>query len=67
MTLQEAFCIVDLAMAFMVITNMVAVLMLSKKGFSLYKNYMPQRKEGKDPQFHRSMMPEIEQDIQCWD
>lgn len=67
MTLQEAFCIVDLAMAFMVITNMVAVLLLSKKGFSLYRNYMQQRKEGKDPQFHRSMMPEIEQDIQCWD
>lgn len=67
MTLQEAFCIVDLAMAFMVITNMVAVLLLSKKGFSLYRNYMQQRKEGKDPQFHRNMMPEIEQDIQCWD
>jgi AGCS family alanine or glycine:cation symporter len=67
MTLQEAFCIVDLAMAFMVITNMVAVLLLSKKGFSLYKNYMQQRYEGKDPQFHRNMMPDIEQDIQCWD
>ena len=54
-------------MAFMVITNMVAVLMLSKKGFFLYKDYMQQRKEGKDPLFRRNMMPDIEQDIQCWD
>lgn len=67
MTLQEAFCIVDLAMAFMVITNMVAVLLLSKKGFRLYRNYMQQRKEGREPQFRRSMMPDIEGDIQCWD
>lgn len=67
MTLQEAFCIVDLAMAFMVITNMVAVLLLSKKGFRLYRNYMQQRKEGREPQFRRSMMPDIEGDLQCWD
>lgn len=67
MTLQEAFCIVDLAMAFMVITNVIAVLLLSRYGFRLFHNYMQQRNEGKDPRFHRNMMPDIEQDIECWD
>ena len=67
MTLQEAFCIADLAMALMVITNMVAVLMLSRYAFRLYHNYMDQRRKGEDPEFHRNMMPDIEKDIQCWD
>ncbi|MGM9674528.1 MAG: alanine/glycine:cation symporter family protein [Bacteroidaceae bacterium] len=67
MTLQEAFCIVDLAMALMVITNMVAVLLLSRHATCLLRNYMQQRKEGKDPSFHRQMMSDISDDIQCWD
>ena len=67
MTLQEAFCIVDLAMALMVITNMVAVLLLSRHATRLLRNYMQQHKEGKDPSFHRQMMSDISDDIQCWD
>lgn len=67
MTLQEAFCIVDLAMALMVITNMVAVLLLSRYAIRLFRNYVEQRREGKDPSFHRGMMSDISDDIHCWD
>lgn len=67
MTLQEAFSIVDLAMATVVIVNMTAVILLSRKAISLYHNYMEQRRRGEDPVFHRSMMPEIQDDLDCWD
>ena len=67
MTLQEAFCIVDLAMALMVITNMVAVLLLSRYAIRLFRNYVEQCREGKDPSFHRGMMSDISDDIHCWD
>lgn len=66
MTLQDAFCIVDLAMALMVITNMVAVLLLSRYAIRLWRDYKLQRRQGRDPQFHRHMMPDIQQDIHCW-
>jgi AGCS family alanine or glycine:cation symporter len=51
----------------MTICNLIAILLLSGKVFKLVSNYMEQRKQGKNPVFHRSMMPEIEKDIECWD
>lgn len=67
LTLQQAWCIVDLAMALMTILNLLAVLLLSKYAFALFKNYIEQRKQGVDPVFHRSMLPEAENDVECWD
>lgn len=67
LTLQQAWCIVDLAMALMTILNLLAVLLLSKYAFALFKNYIEQRKQGVDPVFHRSMLPEAEKDVECWD
>lgn len=67
LTLQQAWCIVDLAMALMTILNLIAVVLLSKYAFALFRNYTKQRKEGKDPEFHRSMLPEAERDVECWD
>lgn len=66
-TLQAAWNIVDLAMGLMTIVNLIAIFMLCPKVFALLRNYMEQRRAGKDPQFKRSMMPEIERDIECWE
>ena len=65
MTLQQAWCIVDLAMALMTILNLIAVLMLSKYGFRLLQDYKRQRCEGKDPTFRKDLFPGA--DVEAWD
>lgn len=66
-TLQTAWNMVDLAMGLMTVVNLVAIFLLSPKVFALLRNYIEQRRSGKAPQFKRSMMPEIEKDIECWE
>jgi AGCS family alanine or glycine:cation symporter len=58
---------VDICMGLMTVCNLIAILLLSDKAFKLLKNYMEQRRAGKNPEFHRNMMPEIEKDIECWE
>ena len=65
MTLQQAWCIVDLSMALMTILNLIAVLMLSKYGFRLLQDYKRQRCEGKDPTFRKDLFPGA--DVEAWD
>ena len=67
MTLQQAWSIVDISMGVMTIVNLAAIVELSPKAFYLLDNYMRQRKAGRDPEFRRSMMPEDEKDIECWE
>lgn len=66
-TLQTAWCLVDLAMGLMTLVNLVAIIQLSPKVFRLLDNYIEQRRNHQDPQFKRSMMPEIEKDVVCWE
>lgn len=66
-SLQTAWSMVDIVMGLMTLFNLVAILLLSDKVFRLLKNYLEQKKAVKEPQFHRSMMPDIENDIECWD
>ncbi len=66
-TLQTAWCLVDLAMGLMTLVNLVAIIQLSPKVFRLLDNYIEQRRNHQDPQFKRSMMPEIEKDVECWE
>ena len=66
-TLQTAWTFVDIMMGLMTLFNLVAILLLSDKVFRLLKNYKDQKRAGMDPEFHRSMMPDIEKDIDCWD
>ena len=66
-SLQEAWSIVDVAMGVMTIVNLVAIIELSPKAFALLRNYLQQRSQGKEPVFRRSMLPDTEQDIECWD
>ncbi|OLP65731.1 Amino-acid carrier protein AlsT [Bacillus pumilus] len=56
----------DLFMGLMVIVNLIAITMLSKVAFAALKDYMRQKKAGKDPVFHKSAVPNNEH-IDCWD
>lgn len=65
LTLEEAFSIVDICMGFMTITNLIAIFLLSPKVFKLLKNYEAQRKEKKNPTFHRDEMLDV--NVDCWE
>lgn len=67
LSLQETFSIVDLAMGIMTIVNLVAIIRLSPQAFFLLRNYLEQKREGRNPEFRRSMMPDVEKDIECWE
>ena len=66
-TLQQAWSIIDLMMAIIVIINLYAVMRLAKYVYRLKDDFFRQKREGKDPIFHRSLLPEIEQDVECWE
>ena len=65
MTLQQTWSIVDFAMALMTMLNLIAVVWLSKYVFRLLQDYLQQRKEGKEPVFHKEMFPEA--DLEAWE
>ena len=58
----------DLCMALLTACNLIAILVLGKYAFKLLKDYQQQKKNGiKDPIFHRSQLPEIEKELECWE
>jgi len=65
-TLQQAWCFVDLMMAFMTILNLISVLMLAKYSFRMLDDYLSQRRAGRDPEFHKELFNEIKDDIEAW-
>jgi AGCS family alanine or glycine:cation symporter len=50
----------------MATTNLVAILLLGKYAVRCLNDYMRQRKEGKNPVYRRSAIPEISKDTECW-
>lgn len=66
LSLQTVWCLVDICMGLMTICNLVAIVQLSPLTVKLLRDYKRQRREGRDPVFHRSMLPE-EADLECWD
>jgi AGCS family alanine or glycine:cation symporter len=56
-------------MGLMAITNLIAILLLSKLAFKLAKDYNSQRKAGKDPVFDAGQFPEVQTRIEpgVWD
>ena len=60
--------IVDFFMAFLTACNLIAIVLLGRYAFRLLDDYRQQKRQGiKEPVFHRSQLPEIEQDIECWE
>ena len=60
--------IVDLFMALLTACNLVAIVLLGRYAFRLLDDYRQQKRQGiKEPVFHRSQLPEIEDELECWE
>ena len=57
----------DLCMALLTACNLVAIVILGKYAFRLLDDYRHQKRSGiKEPTFHRSKLPEIAHELDCW-
>ncbi len=56
----------DLFMGFMVIVNLIAIMLLSKKAFDALQDYMKQKKAGYDPVFYKDSIEGVA-DVECWE
>ena len=60
--------IVDFFMAFLTACNLIAIVLLGPFVFRLLEDYRKQKKQGiKEPIFHRSQLPELENELECWE
>jgi AGCS family alanine or glycine:cation symporter len=60
--------IVDFFMAFLTACNLVAIVLLGRYAFRLLDDYRQQKRRGiKEPVFHRSQLPELEKELDCWE
>ena len=65
---QLVWNIVDFFMAFLTACNLIAIVLLGRYAFCLLDDYRKQKKQGiKEPTFHRSQLPELEDEIECWE
>lgn len=62
--IQTAFSLVDICMGLLTITNLVAIAALFPKVVYLLEDYKRQLRNGVEPEFHRSQMPDEE--LECW-
>lgn len=67
-SLELVWNIVDFFMAFLTACNLIAIVILGKYAFRLLDDYREQKRRGiKEPTFHRSQLPEIEHELECWE
>ena len=58
----------EVCMALITLCNLIAIIFLGKYAFILLKDYRKQKSEGKkSPVFNKSMLPEVEKDLDAWD
>ena len=58
----------DICTALLAFVNLIAIGSLSKYAFRLLNDYCQQKRQGvHNPSFHRSQLPEIADDVECWD
>ena len=66
-TLELVWNLGDLCMALLTACNLVAIVILGRYAFRLLDDYRRQRRAGiKEPVFHRSQLPEIDRELDCW-
>ncbi len=65
-TLELVWAMADVFMGLMTLCNLAAILLLGKYAMRLLKDYNRQRTEGKNPKYHRSTIPEIADETECW-
>jgi AGCS family alanine or glycine:cation symporter len=64
--LTTVWNIADLFMALMALTNLIAIVLLSRVAFAVFRDYIQQKKAGKDPVFKASFIRKLK-NTDCWD
>ena len=64
--LENIWNLADIFMGLMAVMNIIALIALRDVAFKLYKDYREQLKQGKNPVFHKSTIPELK-NVECWD
>lgn len=66
-SLELAWSLADMAMGFMTICNLIAIILLGKYAFRLLEDYRMQKRNGiKNPVFRKDKMKDIEDELECW-
>ena len=65
-TLEIVWDLGDVCMALLTACNLVAIVLLGRYAFRLLDDYIRQKREGKNPTFNISTLPEIKEDVECW-
>ena len=66
-TLDLAWSLADITMAFMTLINLVAIVLLGRQAFLLLADYVGQRRRGiKNPVYTRDRIPSLEDKAECW-
>ncbi len=67
-TLEIVWNLGDLCMALLTGCNLIAIIALGRYAFRLLDDYREQKRRGiREPVFHRHQLPEIENDVECWE
>lgn len=66
MSLDLVWGFADITMAMMTICNLAAIVVLGNYAVILLRDYRSQLKEGKDPCYHKSTIPGIAAETECW-
>ena len=67
-TLDLVWNLGDFFMALLTASNLIAIVLLGRYAFRLLDDYRSQKRRGiKMPTFHRSQLPELEDELECWD
>lgn len=65
-SLDLAWSMIDLCMAFITICNLIAIILLFPRVRFLVTDYVRQKREGRDPTFSKEMMPDIADELEAW-
>lgn len=68
-SLDLAWSLADMTMAFMTICNLIAISLLSREAFLLLRDYMAQKRAGiRSPVFDKNRIPELKdkEQVECW-
>ncbi|MFC7405670.1 alanine/glycine:cation symporter family protein [Georgenia alba] len=63
---ELVWTLADTTMALMALVNLAAIAPLSPVAFRLMRDFVAQRKQGRDPVFTRDLMPDIS-GVECWE
>ena len=67
-SLDSVWTLGDICTALLAFVNLFAIIALGKYAFRLLNDYRKQKKQGvKAPTFSRSQLPEIADDLECWE